>query len=442
VLDGTPSVSDNRRVRVRSATTVRASARALLLAQVLGALGLAAGGTAGGLLAVHVTGDPGTAGLPLAALVLGSGLAALAVADLTVRAGRRVALGIAHLGGALGAALVLVAAATRNWPLLLGGCGLLGGGNAALMLARYAAADLDDLDDRRGRAMGRLVAAASVGAVAGPNLLGPTAVVAQRLALPEAAGLFLLAVPAFGAAALILLVSAPPERSSHRAAQRRHPPFEVFRDPQIRLGLFALALTNLTMVAFMAVAPVHLYGHQLSLSAVGTIVGAHVAAMYLPSPCTGRLADAIGGRAVAALAAALLLAAGALTALAGRHPAAVAVALLLLGAGWNAGLMGGSALLRASAAEPSVRTRAEGVGELGMGVAAAAGAAASGPLLAGGIELLGPVAAGPAVIVLVMLLVHYLYRRNHAPHHHRPPRGPGSGGGRRLVRGGVRRERA
>jgi MFS family permease len=441
VLDGTPSVSDNRRVRVRSATTVRASARALLLAQVLGALGLAAGGTAGGLLAVHVTGDPGTAGLPLAVLVLGSGLAALAVAHLTVRAGRRVALGFAHLGGALGAALVLVAAATRNWPLLLGGCGLLGGGNAALMLARYAAADLADLDDRRGRAMGRLVAAAGVGAVAGPNLLGPTAVVAQRLTLPEAAGLFLLAVPAFGTAALILLVSAPPERSSHRAARRRHPPFEVFHDPQIRLGLFALALTNLTMVAFMAVAPVHLYGHQLSLSAVGTIVGAHVAAMYLPSPCTGRLADAIGGRAVAALAAALLLAAGALTALAGRHPAAVAVALLLLGAGWNAGLMGGSALLRASAAEPSVRTRAEGVGELGMGVAAAAGAAASGPLLAGGIELLGPVAAGPAVIVLVMLLVHYLYRRNHAPHHHRPPRGPGSGGGRRLVRGGVRRER-
>jgi hypothetical protein len=83
----------------------------------------------------------------------------------------------------------------------------------------------------------RVLAAASVGAGAGPNLLGPTAVVAQRLTLPEAAGLFLLAVPAFGAAALILLVSAPSERSSHRAAQRRHPPFEVFRDPQIRLGL-------------------------------------------------------------------------------------------------------------------------------------------------------------------------------------------------------------
>src|SRR5688572_15872732 len=40
------------------------------------------------------------------------------------------------------------------------------------MLARYAAADLDDVDDRRGRAMGQMVAAASVGALAGPNCSG------------------------------------------------------------------------------------------------------------------------------------------------------------------------------------------------------------------------------------------------------------------------------
>jgi hypothetical protein len=43
------------------------------------ALGLAAGGTAGALLAEHPTGSATAAGLPLAVLVLGSGIAAVVV---------------------------------------------------------------------------------------------------------------------------------------------------------------------------------------------------------------------------------------------------------------------------------------------------------------------------------------------------------------------------
>ncbi|HEX8928657.1 MAG TPA: MFS transporter, partial [Actinomycetota bacterium] len=153
----------------------RRTMRVLVVAQLLGASGLAAGGTAGALLAEQLTGSPAGAGLPLAMLVLGSGLAAVAVTRVMSSHGRRVGLSAAYLAGAVGAAQVVAAAALRSWPLLLAGCGLFGGGNTAVMLARYAAADLAS---RRGRAISAVVAAASVGAVAGPNLLGPAGALA------------------------------------------------------------------------------------------------------------------------------------------------------------------------------------------------------------------------------------------------------------------------
>ncbi len=100
--------------------------------------------------------------------------------------------------------------------------------------------------------------------------------------------------------------------------------------------------------------------------------------MYLPSPVTGWLADAVGARVVAGMG-----------------------ALLLLGVGGNAGLIGGSALLRDAPVSPSLRTRAEGLGELGMGAAAAAGA---GLLLAGGgFVLLGLLAAAPCLLLLAAI---------------------------------------
>jgi hypothetical protein len=90
----------------------------------------------------------------------------------------------------------------------------------------------------------------------------------------------------------------------------------------------------------------------------------------------------------------------------------VIVALLLLGVGWNAGLIGGSALLRDAPVSLSLRTRAEGLGELGMGAAAAVGGSAAGLLLAGGgFGLLGLVAAAPCLLILAAVAI----ASNHHP---------------------------
>ncbi|HKE51484.1 MAG TPA: MFS transporter, partial [Actinomycetes bacterium] len=344
----------------------RRTVRVLIAAQLLGALGLAAGGTAGSLLAEQITGREAAAGLPLAVLVLGSGLAAIAVTRLMERAGRRTGLSAAHLGGAAGAAVVLAAAELQSWSLLLLGCGLLGAGNAAVMLARYAAADLST---RRGRSISAVVTAASVGAVAGPNLLGPTGSLARAAGLPAPAGLFLLAMPAFAGAALILQLFLRPDplvlaRAAHatpRPARAGRP--ALIRHPRVRFALLVLGIANLAMVGLMAVSPVHMHLHGAGLGVVGLVVGAHVGAMFVPSPLTGWLSDVVGGRAVAALGTALLIGAGWVAAIAGSHLAGVVVALLLLGVGWNAGLIGGSSLLRDARVDPVSQTRAEGLGE-------------------------------------------------------------------------------
>ena len=138
------------------------------------------------------------------------------------------------------------------------------------------------------------------------------------------------------------------------------------------------------------------------MGTIGLLIGVHIAAMYLPSPVTGWLADTIGARMVAGVGALLLLAAGIVAAVAGSGRVGVIVALLLLGVGWNAGLIGGSALLRDAPVSPSLRTRAEGLGELGMGAAAAVGGGGAGPLLdGGGFGLVSLVAAAPCLLLLV-----------------------------------------
>jgi MFS family permease len=108
------------------------------------------------------------------------------------------------------------------------------------------------------------------------------------------------------------------------------------------MALLVLAIVNLAMVGVMAVAPVHLHHQGAAMGTIGLLVGAHIAAMYLPSPVTGWLADRFGARVVAGVGALLLLAAGAVTAVAGSGRLGVIVALGLLGVGWNAGLIGGS----------------------------------------------------------------------------------------------------
>jgi MFS family permease len=363
----------------------------LVVAQMLGGLG-GSGAAAGALLAVDITGDESLASLPLALLVVGSSVAVVPVSTLSSSKGRRTGLTVALGIAAVGAIGVVCGGALRSFALVCAASALFGLGNTAVMLARYAAADLST-PAQRGRAIGAVVFATTFGAVAGPNLLAPAGSVAAAFGLPELTGLFLFSAGAFALAALVLFGMLRPDplhvaaalespvTEPHDAGEASGPPVRrLLARPAAVAGLTTMVVANFVMVAVMAMAPVHMGASGHSLEFIGLAISLHIAGMFAPSPVTGWLTDRIGPLTVAAVGTVLLVVAGVLSATAGHNGPLFAASLLLLGVGWNLGLIAGSALLT-SAVPLAHRPRAEGVGELSMGVAAGIGTALSGPVV-------------------------------------------------------------
>ena len=182
----------------------------LVGAQILAGAGLAAGITVGALLAEDLLGATRWAGLPAALLTAGSAGAALLIGWITQARGRRVGLSAGYAIGAAGAVGVVVAAERASGWLLLLSLLVCGAGTATNLQARYAGTDLASPGER-GRAISRVLFATTLGAVAGPNLVGPMGGVAVALGIPELAGPFLLAVAAYGLAAVTVFVLLRPD---------------------------------------------------------------------------------------------------------------------------------------------------------------------------------------------------------------------------------------
>jgi hypothetical protein len=256
----------------------------------------------------------------------------------------------------------VIAAVAGNLALLLGASVLLGSANAALFLTRYAAAEIGGAR-AGGRALGLVLLTTSIGAVASPLLLGPAGL----------RGIYAIAGAAFLVAALTLSrlprrrpTAGPPWRAQLRGALAA----------PARYGVAVLAGANLVMVGVMAIAPVHLMADGHTLDAIGTMISLHVAGMFAPSALSGWLADRVGPAAVAASGCVLAVVAAAASAAGGIG----AFSLVVLGVGWNFGVVGGSTLI-AQSVDASLAPSVEGIGEVAMGVAAAAAAPLAGMVL-------------------------------------------------------------
>lgn len=152
----------------------------LWVATEIGGLAQSLAGAAGALLAVQVAGSELVAGLPQALLVAGSAAAALGFSALASRSGRRASLATGAGIAVAGCAVVATGAVTDSLIWVLVGSLLLGAGNTAVMLARYAAADLAS-EGSRAKAMASVLLATTIGAVVGPNLLAPTSTLSTQL---------------------------------------------------------------------------------------------------------------------------------------------------------------------------------------------------------------------------------------------------------------------
>lgn len=371
--------------------------RTLAVANIVGAAGQSIAGAASALLAQHVA-STAYAGLPQALLVAGTSIATIAVSRASQKWGRPRALAASQLVALGGAAAGAVAALTASLVPLLIGSLLIGAGQAAVLLARYAAADHAP-PALRARAMGRLLTATTLGAVLGPNLLGPSDAIGTRAHLPSFTGSYLIAVLFFTVAALTLCrvrvrhtVQAP-DRDDSASWSRRN-----------LSGFAVLSGANLIMIAVMTMAPLHLEHLGSGLAAIGVVVSVHIAGMFLPSSASGYLTARLGG-ARASVAAGTLLAIACIWAATTQSGFGMAGAMLLLGCGWNLALLSGSALITEGVPE-HLRPRREGLGDASMGLTAAVGGVASGVLMqTAGYQTLAVSAAAVAFLVCAVLVV-------------------------------------
>ena len=360
---------------------------------MLGGVGVSSGIAVASLMAEQILGSPDLAGLANTSQVLGSALLSVPAARLMAARGRRVGLVTAYLTGILGAALALAAAVLSSFPLLLVATALFGASTTANSQARYAATDLA-APGRRGRALSIVVWATTVGAVLGPNLVGPAGRVAEGLGLPPLSGPFLFSMVGFLLAAAVLFVWMRPDpllmarriavdagdaEPSHGSERRG---LQVIgQHPAAMLGLGAVAVGHTVMVSVMVMTPLQMAHGGAELRLIGLVISVHVFGMYAFSPVMGWLVDRVGGRLVVIGGAATLLAASLVSS---RAPEGwsdgLVVGLFLLGLGWSATLVAGSTLLTAAVAQHE-RPGVQGASDLVMGLSAAVGGGLSGVIV-------------------------------------------------------------
>jgi len=394
----------------------RRTVRTLVVAQVLGSLGVGAAVSVGSLLAEDLAGSASWAGTAATMTTLGAALWALPLARLAGRRGRRPALALGWAVSAAGALLAIAAAQAGSFAPLVPAFLLMGAGNAANLQSRFAATDLSEAASA-GRALAVVVWATTLGAVAGPNLTSPGAAVAQALGVPDLAGpfVFTAAASALAAAALAAALRPDPlllaraagagpgeEPATRRAGAAARPWPAILASPGALLALVAILGAHAVMLAVMAMTPVHMSDSGSSLTLVGLTISLHIAGMFAFSPLVGIAADRWGRIPVIGLGQVLLLAATVTCASAGDAMGLVTAGLILLGLGWSCSLVAGSTLLGESVAA-GVRPAAQGLSDLLMNLAGAASAALAGVVLTAtsfaGLNLLAAALCAPVILL-------------------------------------------
>ena len=323
----------------------------LFIAVALGTTSYIASVTVVPLVAQDLTDSVSATGLPWSAGVLGTGIGSALISRYMARRGRAPGLLVGFACGGLGAGAALVAMQIGSFALFVPAVLVMGVGNAANHLSRYAAADIYP-PDRRASGIGMVVWAGTIGGVGGPAILDPSGRWAMSLGLERLGGPFVLAI--LGGAGAVIAIAVLYARLPH--ALRPHDTDDAFessrrvvdmwRIPRAQTALLALSIAQVVMVMIMAMTPLHIRATGHGLSAIGLVISAHVFGMYGLSPVSGRLTDRFG-QIPMILSGFAVLGVAAIGGAAAPHTAGswLALPLFLLGFGWSLTFVAASALL-------------------------------------------------------------------------------------------------
>nr|MCW2727938.1 transporter [Aeromicrobium sp.] len=378
-----------------------------MLVQVVGGVGNGAGLAVGGLLLKDITDSSGWAGMAVVMLTLGAAAFTIPLSSIAARTGRRPALTLGWLCGALGAGVTVLGSETSSLPVALAGLLLFGGSTAANLQSRFAAVDRAH-PDQIGRSLSIVVWSTTIGAVIGPNLTGPGAALAGSVGVPDLAGPMIFSAVGFAVAGLLTVVLLRPDPLVHAAGGPAAPRGMRAALPHVRgrtlTAIWAIASSHGVMVAVMALTPVHMEDHGASLEIIGLTISLHIAGMFALSPLMGWLSDSWGHDRTILLGQSLLLLAVFVAGTSGDSQVQITIGLTLLGIGWSASVIAGAAALTASL-QAADRPLVQGFSDLAMNLAGALGGLLAGVVVAvSGFGTLNAAAAVLTVPVIALVL--------------------------------------
>ena len=372
------------------------------------------------IMATRLSGTDSLAGMPSSAQTFTQALTAFPAAFIMGRFGRRLGLSVGYTIAALAGLVGVIAIVQGSFLLLLGSAALLGMGRASSEQSRFAAGEMFP-EAERGRMIGRVIFAGTIGAILGPALVAPSGAWAESLGLPADAGPWAAAVILLGGAALVTFFLLRPDpltiaRSIAEDEERSQPdtprqPARPLRQllmlPLVQLGIAAMLIGQTVMVVLMVLTPLHMDHLNHPRSHISMVIAAHTLGMFGLSAVTGYLIDRFG-RARMIILGALILIASALVAPVATSEYSLALSMFLLGLGWNFCYVGGSSLL-ADALKGQERARVQGMNDALVFFVAGLGSLSAGPLFDTGGYLTVSI-AGLVLIAVLIVLTFWLSR--------------------------------
>ena len=366
--------------------------KVLATTQILSGVGVAGTVATGSLLVASISNSETLAGLAQTTSVLGAAAMAIPLSKLTQRGGRRLGLSVGYFVGVIGAAFAIFGGSQRNLLAMLIGTFLVGAASASGYQARFAAIDLAQ-EEHRSKQLSYVVWGSTVGAVAGPNLMGPSGVIATSLGLPKLVGPYILAVVTLGLGAIVIRLFLNPDpyltargiRSANNETQvllsARETLKIIRKNSKALFAIAAIAIGHVAMVSVMVMTPVHMAHVDVSLNVIGLVISIHILGMYAFSPIIGSLSDRFGRRKIIQIGVVILLLSCLISGSADAHDSlTLGIGLFLLGLGWSCTLIGGSTALSESVSA-ELRPSSQGASDLLMNLMGAGGGALAGVII-------------------------------------------------------------
>ena len=366
--------------------------KVLASVQVLAGIGSAGTVAAGSLLVASITDSETLAGLAQTSSVLGAAAMALPLSRLTQRGGRRLGLSVGYLVGAIGALFAIIGGTKEILIFMLLGAFLIGAASASGYQARFAATDLAT-DESRSRQLSFVVWGSTIGAVAGPNLMGPSGNFAEVFGLPRLVGPYVVALITLGLGAIVIQLFLRPDpyitaiqiedkgEIDNKLLPARQALRLISQNPRALIAVAAIAIGHVAMVSVMVMTPVHMAHVDVTLTIIGLVISVHVAGMYAFSPVVGWLSDKFGRIPIIRAGVLILLLSTFVSGTAAADDVIrMGTGLFLLGLGWSCTLIAGSTLLSESVTN-ELRPSSQGASDLLMNLMGAGGGALAGVII-------------------------------------------------------------